>query len=547
MAGHVNMMDDVLITQLPPVILRSALRALVSQGKTSQAVFVDHVQRRLRASPPAFMHYTELFDTSFPSHPQFLAAVRCLFTSKMAVESLPYFSHFLTCILQADLLWASDSELEATLTRACADVVQAVQALKECHPPRTEELRNRLFDLQRALMTCETYSAGKDLSYPFARARLQVDDAVSWFFPDSTTIRGVPASSQPLEWSHLLPDTANIIAIEHTSLGSLEVPRLFNGLWQLSYKQNAALAQLVKAGLLATDMADHYGDAELVYGSFRTRLPPTVANTVIAATKWCIFRPPEVEISRHFVLEAVRERSRRVGGRIELLQFHWYNYSNKDYLLILAELVRISKMYPELVSNIGLCNFDAGHTEEACLYMISEIGEVGLVSNQVQYSLVDSRPCIKLAAVCTKYGLKILTYGSLCGGFISQKWLGAEAPDIYCESLQLTPSQRKYFDMITTWASWNDFQKLLRTLKTIADKHQVELANVATRWVLDRPAVGAVIVGTRLGVSNNAESNVKVFSLKLDQDDMSRLDEFALGRVDRVFESIGDCGHEYQC
>lgn len=179
------------------------------------------------------------------------------------------FSHFLACIPQAHLHWASDSELEATLTRVCADVVQAVQALKETHPPRSEELRNTLLNLQRVLISCQTYSEGNNLPCPFARARLQIDDALCWFFPDTTYIRQVPnvIHSQPLEWSNLSTDTANLISIEHTSLGFLEIPRLFNGLWQLSspawgsapsWKQNAALEQLVKAGLLATDMADHY-------------------------------------------------------------------------------------------------------------------------------------------------------------------------------------------------------------------------------------------------------------------------------------------------
>ncbi|KAF9066609.1 NADP-dependent oxidoreductase domain-containing protein [Rhodocollybia butyracea] len=376
-------------------------------------------------------------------------------------------------------------------------------------------------------------------------------------------IRGFPEHvvepSTP-EWAIWRPENT---AVECTSLGTMVIPRLFNGLWQLSSpawgsaapsRAYTALGQLVGVGLSATDMADHYGDAELLYGSFRARLPPIVAKSVIAATKWCIFSKPEVVISREFVLGAVQERSRRLGGRIELLQFHWYDYSNKDYLVILTELVKITKTHSELVSNIGLCNFDAKHTEEACLHILSEIGEVGLVSNQVsllnylfvQYSLVDSRPSVQLTDVCDRYGVRILTYGSLCGGLISEKWLGAKAPEIYSELLQLTPSQRKYFDMIMTWASWDDFQSLLRTLKSIADKHQVDLTNVATRWVLNRPAVAAVIVGTRLGVSNNMQSNLKVFSLQLDEDDTSRLNKFALAHAGRLCESIGDCGHEYR-
>lgn len=59
-------------------------------------------------------------------------------------------------------------------------------------------------------------------------------------------------------------------------------------------------------------------------------------------------------------------------------------YSVKDYLDILVELVHITKTHPDLVSAIGLCNFDTEHTEEACKYLLEKTGAVGLVSNQVQ-------------------------------------------------------------------------------------------------------------------------------------------------------------------
>ncbi|KIK63070.1 hypothetical protein GYMLUDRAFT_72306 [Collybiopsis luxurians FD-317 M1] len=551
-------MDDVLIAALDPSVLRAVIRTFVSQGAFAHTTLLNHVQNWLKTSPPRFIPHRELFNTTSPSYPQFLADVRCMFTGQMPAESLPYLSHFLVSVTQAGLLWSPDDEHEAILTRFCGDVVQAMQALKECCPSPTDELKDRLLGLQKALIACETYSSDKGLTSPWWGALLQVEDALVWFFPDAIPFRGTSerqVSSQALDGTKLPTDMEAVEVIEHVSLGSLEVPRLFNGLWQLSSpawgfapnnKQNAALEQLVKAGLLATDMADHYGDAELVYKSFRTRLPLSVASTVVAATKWCIFRDPEGDISAQFVLNAVQERSRRLGGRIELLQFHWFDYSRKDYLFILTELVKLSKSHPELVSNVGLCNFDAEHTEEACLHILSEFGQVGLVSNQVQYSLVDPRPSIKMTDVCNKYGLKLLTYGTLCGGLMSEKWLGAKEPNIYSESLRLTPSHRKYFDVIKAWASWNDFQILLSTLKAIADKHRVDLANVATRWVLDRPAVGAVIVGTRLGVSSNVESNLKTFSLRLDEEDTNTLNELALTRADKVYRIMGDCGSEYR-
>ena len=68
----------------------------------------------------------------------------------------------------------------------------------------------------------------------------------------------------------------------------------------------------------STDTAK--GDAELIYGGFRNRLPREVADRVLAMTKWCIFGPLEKPVTPEFVLEAVKERSRRLGGRVELLQ-----------------------------------------------------------------------------------------------------------------------------------------------------------------------------------------------------------------------------------
>lgn len=75
------------------------------------------------------------------------------------------------------------------------------------------------------------------------------------------------------------------------------------------------------------DMADHYGDAELIYGDFRNRLPADMRNAVHAATKWCVFGPIGQPVTTDYVLQAVKERSRRLGGRVELLQFHWHDVS----------------------------------------------------------------------------------------------------------------------------------------------------------------------------------------------------------------------------
>ena len=104
--------------------------------------------------------------------------------------------------------------------------------------------------------------------------------------------------------------------------------------------------------------------------------------------------------------------------------------------------------------------------------------------------------------------------------------------------------------MISAWGSWADFQGLLTVLSKVAAKHHVSLTNVATRWVLEQPAVGAVIVGTRLGVSSHAADNLGVFRTVLDRDDIKAINDIALGpdgeKSAALFSKLGDCGNEYR-
>ncbi|KAF5362604.1 hypothetical protein D9758_009583 [Tetrapyrgos nigripes] len=619
-SGHVNTMDDVLISQLPPQLLKSSLRLLVSQSLEAQRTFVSHVRTRLLTNPPELLPADQLFPSSplkEPEYPQFISDIRCWFSSKLAKESLPLLTHLLNAIPMAGARWVTDDgdhttsahALGAALASVCGDLVQAIQALKESlnasgTSSPDDETKDLLLELLDSLARCQSYCIQERLDFPFIRARKQVQDFLDASTPPISLTHAANSAHQTLILNYDLhingvdtvqtksvplkmlialssstSPTANEIIINcnlaqwsqiaYAELGaqtgsttSLRLPRLLNGFWQMSSaawgsassaKQEKALVELIESGLVASDMADHYGDAELVWGSFRKSLPSEVQQQVIACTKWCVFRPLKIEgdCLDELVLERVKERYKRLGGRVELLQFHWYDYSNKIYLPILAKLVQITKTHPQLVTNVGLCNFDSKHMEEAAEYLLNKIGEVGVVSNQVQFSLVDARPTVEMSEVCLKYGIKLLTYGSFCGGFLSQKWLGQKSPDVYSESAALTPSQRKYFDMILTWGTWPKFQELLATLRSIADKHStprqaLTLTNVATRWVLDRPEVASVIVGTRLGVSSNVQENLNVFGLRLDEDDRNRLDSFALGdSARRVWEMVGDCGAEY--
>jgi aryl-alcohol dehydrogenase-like predicted oxidoreductase len=103
-----------------------------------------------------------------------------------------------------------------------------------------------------------------------------------------------------------------------------------------------------------------------------------------------------------------------------------------------------------------------------------------------------------MAAFCRDHGIALLAYGTVLGGLLSEKFLGRPEPR---RGELDTASSQKYKNMIDAWGGWALFQELLAVLEQIADKHRVSIANAGVRYVLERPAVASVIVGTRLGVA----------------------------------------------
>jgi enamine deaminase RidA (YjgF/YER057c/UK114 family) len=100
----------------------------------------------------------------------------------------------------------------------------------------------------------------------------------------------------------------------------------------------------------------------------------------------------------------------------------------------------------------------------------------------------------------------------------------------------------KYLRFIDAIGGWDVFQRILAALAGIAHKHGVSIANVATRWVLDQPAVAAVIVGARLGEREHRADNLRAFGFSLDDADRDAIARASAG-TKRI---AGDCGDEYR-
>jgi aryl-alcohol dehydrogenase-like predicted oxidoreductase len=147
-----------------------------------------------------------------------------------------------------------------------------------------------------------------------------------------------------------------------------------------------------------------------------------------------------------------------------------------------------------------------------------------------------------MAPFCQARQVWLLAYGTLCGGLLSDAYLGQPEP---ARAALNTSSLMKYKQMIDAWGGWALFQQLLQALRRIADRHQVSIANVATRYILDQPAVAGVIVGVRLGLSDHHADNAAVFSFQLEAADLAELEPI-LAQSRDLYAMIGDCGDEYR-
>jgi aryl-alcohol dehydrogenase-like predicted oxidoreductase/enamine deaminase RidA (YjgF/YER057c/UK114 family) len=288
----------------------------------------------------------------------------------------------------------------------------------------------------------------------------------------------------------------------------------------------AAMGPYVDAGFTSFDMADHYGSAEVIAGRCRSQRK---RDEIQLFTKWV---PEPGPTTRDTVRQAVELALKRLQTeQLDLLQYHAWNYADPSYL---DGLFYLQELKGEgLIKQLGVTNFDTTH-----LNIILNSG-IEVVSNQVCFSLLDQRATGKMTAICREHGIKLLAFGTLAGGLLSERWLGKPQPKAKEAS---TWSQMKYLRYIDTAGGWQVFQNLLRTLNAIAKDHGVSVANVATRCILDEPSVAGIIVGARLGESEHIADNLRLFEFSLSDTDQGRINE-ALRALTPI---PGDCGDEYR-
>lgn len=297
-----------------------------------------------------------------------------------------------------------------------------------------------------------------------------------------------------------------------------EISRVIRGGWQLAgghgaVDRQAAVDDLMataEAGITTFDCADIYTGVEEIIGAFRAAYGARHGAQALANIRVHTKFVPDLgvlpTISKAYVEKVIDTSLARLRiERLDLVQFHWWDYAQPHWLETagwLDELRRAGK-----IERISGTNFDAAHIEA-----IAGAG-VPVTSVQVQYSLLDDRPARRMSDAAARLGFKLLCYGTVAGGFLSDRWLGKAEPTGPLENRSLT----KYKLIIDDAGGWDWFQSLLSALREVADRHGSDVATVASRTVLGFDHVAGVIVGAR----NRAhlDANLAIGALRLDETD----------------------------
>ena len=298
-----------------------------------------------------------------------------------------------------------------------------------------------------------------------------------------------------------------------------DISRVIKGGWQLAgghgrVDSKTALDDMrryVEAGITTFDCADIYTGVEELIGAFlrchRDAFLSGALPEVQVHTKYVPDLASLSTLTTEDVTATIERSLQRLGvERLDLVQFHWWDCDTPGYVDAAIQLGRLQETGK--IRHVGVTNFDVPH-----LQALLDVG-VPVVSNQIQYSVLDHRAERGMVDLCKERDMVLLCYGTVAGGFLSDRYLDTPEPMPPLQNRSLT----KYKLIIDDLGDWEHFQTLLTVLQQIADKHGVSLARVATRYVLQKPRVAAAIVGARH--ARHLPDTLGLFDFALDEENL---------------------------
>ena len=314
-------------------------------------------------------------------------------------------------------------------------------------------------------------------------------------------------------------------SIERIQLTSdYSISRIIKGGWHLAgghgkVDPDQAISDMkafVEMGITTFDCADIYTGVEHLIGQFLSKYKAAFASghlpSVQIHTKYVPDYNKLADLKKENTENIIDRSLLRLGvDRLDLVQFHWWDYSVPGYLEAMFHLMELQKAGK--IRHLGLTNFDGAHVKA----MVN--AGVCILTHQVQYSILDQRPALDLNPIQQASNISYLCYGSLAGGFLSDRYLGAPSPPHPLENRSLT----KYRLIIEEFGTWEYFQTTLQQLRTLADKYEVGIAEIAARFVLQSPLVAGVIIGARN--QKHLEKLKRLNAFQLSPEDMESIQQ----------------------
>lgn len=308
--------------------------------------------------------------------------------------------------------------------------------------------------------------------------------------------------------------------MEYCRLGSsgLKVSRIGLGAGNIGIRLDeqtsiSIVHRALELGINYIDTADWYGGGKSE--EFVGKAVKHKRSDVIIATKFGSTMgdgPNERGGSRYYIMKAVEASLRRLGtDYIDLYQMHVADPSTpiEETLRALDDLVRSGK-----VRYIGCSNYAAWQLCEA-LWTSRVVRLESFVTVQARYNLLDRRIEPELVPICQKYGVGIIPWGPLAGGFLTGKYRRGEPlpagtrlanpPLIYGRVLH-----DANFDILTK-------------LEAFAAERGHRVGELAGTWLLARPWVNMYLCGP-MSIEQLLE-NVAAAQWKLTEEDINLLDE----------------------
>lgn len=223
--------------------------------------------------------------------------------------------------------------------------------------------------------------------------------------------------------------------------------------------------------------------------------------------------PNQAGNSRRQIIEQCEASLRRLKTDwIDLYQIHrpQPECPIDETLRALDDLVRSGK-----VRYIGSSTFAAWQVVES-LWASKEYGLNRFVTEQPPYNLLDRRIERELLPATQSYGIGVIPWSPLAGGFLTGKYKpqGQQQPDgrfsdrTHMRAASLLDSPRA-FDVV-------------QKLQGLASELDVSVSQLALAWVVQQPGVTSPIIGPR--TRQQLEDNLAALALQLSPEVLARID-----------------------